>query len=169
MVISMNPITNIFTVTIQPRALTTSNALYRSGNELLFVLQRTIVIAAVRNRHRQAICTSPGAYEQVGTRLGCRIGRTWSIRRILREAHRIFQGKITKNLVRVYMMEANVVRASNFEQTIRTFNVRFYERGRITSFRSVVNDSVRSTSIHLHLLCLSTSLARTAPNKSSYT
>ena len=35
------------------------------------------------------------------------------------------------------MMEANAVRASNFEQTIRTFNVRFYERGRI-GYRVVV-------------------------------
>ena len=169
MVISMNPITNIFTVTIQPRALTTSNALYRSGNELLFVLQRTIVIAAVRNRHRQAICTSPGAYEQIRARLGCCIGRTRAIGRILPKAHGSSKARSPKNLVRAYMMEANAVRASNFEQTIRTFNVRFYERGRITSFRSVVNDSVRSTSIHLHLLCLSTSLAKTTTRNSGYT
>ena len=35
------------------------------------------------------------------------------------------------------MMEANAVRASNFEQTIRTFNVRFYERRRI-GYRVIV-------------------------------
>ncbi len=35
------------------------------------------------------------------------------------------------------MMEANVVRASNFEQTIRTFDIRFYERRRI-GYRVIV-------------------------------
>ena len=35
------------------------------------------------------------------------------------------------------MMKANAVRASNFEQTIRTFNVRFYERRRI-GYRVVI-------------------------------
>ena len=170
MVINVNPITNIFAVTIQSWAPTASNTLDRCRDELLFVLQQTIVVAAIRNSRRQAICTSPGAYEQVGASLGCRIGRTWSIRRILRETRGIFQGKIAKNLVRAYMMEANAVRASNFEQTIRTFNVRFYERGRITSSRPTVNDSVRSTSIHLHLPCASVGAsAKTTPNKSSYT
>ena len=125
MVINVNPITNIFTVTIQPRAPNASNTLDRCRDELLFVLQRTIVVAAIRNSRRQAICTSPGAYEQVGASLRRRIGRTRAIRRILPKAHGVFQGKITKNLVRAYMMEANAVRASNFEQTIRTFNVRF--------------------------------------------
>ena len=52
MVINVNPITNIFAVAIQPRAFTTSNALYHSRNELLFVLQRTIVVAAVRDSDR---------------------------------------------------------------------------------------------------------------------
>lgn len=52
MVINVNPITNIFAVTIQSRAFTTSNALYHGRNELLFVLQRIIVIAAVRDSDR---------------------------------------------------------------------------------------------------------------------
>ena len=52
MVINVNPITNIFAVAIQPRAFTASNALYHGRNELLFVLQRTIVIAAVRDSDR---------------------------------------------------------------------------------------------------------------------
>ena len=169
MVINVNPITNIFAVPIQSEMFTTFNALYRSGDELLFVLQRTIVVATVWNSNWQAICASPCANKQIRARLGCCIGRTRAIGRILPKAHKIFQGKIAKNLVRTHIMEANAVRASNFEQTIRTFNVRFYERRRITSSRSVANNSVHSTSIHLHLLCLSTSLAKTTPNKSSYT
>ena len=170
MVINVNPITNIFVVAIQPRAFTTSNALYHGRNELLFVLQRTIVIAAVRDSDRQAICASPCANKQVGASLRRRIGRTRAIRRIPPKAHGVFQDKIAKNLVRAYMMEANAVRASNFEQTIRTFNVRFYERGRITSSRSVANGSVRSVSIHLHLPRSSVGAsAKTTSSKSSYT
>ena len=170
MVINVNPITNIFAVTVQPRAPAARDALYRSRNELLFVLQRTIVVAAIRNSNWQAICASPCTNKQIRARLGCCIGRTRAIQQILPKAHGVFQGKIAKNLVRAYMMEANAVRASNFEQTIRTFNVRFYERGRITSSRSVANGSVRSVSIHLHLLCSSVgACAKTTPNKSSYT
>ena len=170
MVINVNPITNIFAVPIQSEMFTTFNALYRSGDELLFVLQRTIVVATVWNSNWQAICASPCANKQIRARLGCCIGRTRAIGRILPKAHRIFQGKIAKNLVRAYMMEANAVRTSNFEQTIRTFDIRFYERRRIKSSRSVVNDTVRSTSIHLHLPCSSVGAsAKTTPNKSSYT
>ena len=170
MVINVNPITNIFAVTIQSWAPTASNTLDRCRDELLFVLQQTIVVAAIRNRHRQAICTSPGAYEQIRARLGCCIGRTRAIGRILPKAHGSSKARSPKSLVRAYMMEANAVRASNFEQTIRTFNVRFYERGRITSSRSVANGSVRSVSIHLHLPCSSVGAsAKTTPSKSSYT
>ena len=115
MVINVNPITTIFTVTIQPRAPTASNTLDRCRDELLFVLQRTIVVATVRNSSWQAICASPCANKQIRARFGCRIGRTRAIRRILRETRGIFQGKIAKNLVRAYMMEANVVRTSGFE------------------------------------------------------
>ncbi len=61
MVINVNPITNIFAVPIQSGMFTTFNALYRSGDELLFVLQRTIVVAAVRNGSWQATCASPCA------------------------------------------------------------------------------------------------------------
>lgn len=52
MVINVNPITNIFAVTVQPRAPAIPNAPYRCRDELLFVLQRTIVIAAVRDSDR---------------------------------------------------------------------------------------------------------------------
>ena len=47
MVINVNPITNIFTVTVQPRTPTIPNAPYRCRDELLFVLQRTIIVATV--------------------------------------------------------------------------------------------------------------------------
>ena len=47
MVINVNPITNIFAVAIQPRTPTIPNAPYRCRDELLFVLQRTIVVATV--------------------------------------------------------------------------------------------------------------------------
>ena len=47
MVINANPITNIFTVTVQPRTPTIPNAPYRCRDELLFVLQRTIIVATV--------------------------------------------------------------------------------------------------------------------------
>ena len=101
MVINVNPITNIFAVAIQPRAPTMPNALYRCRDELLFVLQRTVVVAAIRNSNWQAICASPRTNKQIRAHLGCCIGRTRAIGRILPKAHGVFQSKIAKNLVRV--------------------------------------------------------------------
>lgn len=73
MIMSMDPIANIEPVTVELRFVAREDIGNLARNELLDILIRAMIVRAARNSNRRPISTIPGAYEQVGSRLGRRI------------------------------------------------------------------------------------------------
>jgi len=79
-VINVEPVTNIQSVTINWKCLVLQAILNHQRNELLGELIRTIVVGATRDYRRKSVRIMPGFYKHISRSLGCRVRAMWTQR-----------------------------------------------------------------------------------------
>ena len=131
MVLSVDPVAHVLTLAVQLRPLALEDVRDLAGNELLHMLVRTVVVAAVGNRGPQAVRAGPRAHQHVGRGLRTRVRAGRMVRGGLRELRRIIQSEVAIHLVRAHVVVADAVFAHGLEQTERAFHVRLQERFRV--------------------------------------
>lgn len=131
MVLSVDPVAHVLAPAVQLRPLALEDVRDLAGNELLHMLVRTVIVAAVGNRGPQAVRAGPRAHQHVGRGLRTRVWAGRMVRGGLRELGRIIQSEVAIHLVRAHVVVADAVLAHGLEQTERAFHVRLQERFRI--------------------------------------
>lgn len=131
MVLSVDPVAHVLAPAVQLRPLALEDVRDLAGNELLHMLVRTVIVAAVGNRGPQAVRTGPRAHQHVGRGLRTRVRAGRMVRGGLRELGRIIQSEVAIHLVRAHVVVADAVLAHGLEQTERAFHVRLQERFRV--------------------------------------
>lgn len=131
MVLSVDPVAHVLAPAVQLRPLALEDVRDLAGNELLHMLVRTVIVAAVGNSGPQAVRAGPRAHQHVRCRLRGRIRAGRMVRGGLREPGRIIQSEVAIHLVRAHVVVADAVLAHGLEQTERAFHVRLQERFRV--------------------------------------
>ena len=131
MVLSVDPVAHVLAPAVQLRPLALEDVRDLAGNELLHMLVRTVIVAAVGNRGPQAVRAGPRAHQHVGRGLRTRVWAGRMVRGGLREPGRIIQSEVAIHLVRAHVVVADAVPAHGLEQTERAFHVRLQERFRV--------------------------------------
>ena len=131
MVLSVDPVAHVLAPAVQLRPLALEDVRDLAGNELLHMLVRTVIVAAVGNRGPQAVRAGPRAHQHVGRGLRTRVWAGRMVRGGLRELGRIIQSEVAIHLVRAHVVVADAVPAHGLEQTERAFHVRLQERFRV--------------------------------------
>ena len=131
MVLSVDPVAHVLAPAVQLRPLALEDVRDLAGNELLHMLVRTVIVAAVGNRGPQAVRAGPRAHQHVGRGLRTRVWAGRMVRGGLRELGRIIQSEVAIHLVRAHVVVADAVLAHGLEQTERAFHVRLQERFRV--------------------------------------
>lgn len=131
MVLSVDPVAHVLAPAVQLRPLALEDVRDLAGNELLHMLVRTVIVAAVGNRGPQAVRAGPRAHQHVGRGLRTRVWAGRMVRGGLREPGRIIQSEVAIHLVRAHVVVADAVPAHGLEQTERAFHVRPQERFRV--------------------------------------
>lgn len=147
-VVRVDPVAHVQAVAVQLRAQSLEDVRDLTGDELLHMLVRAVVVAAVADRGADAERTVPGAHQQVRTRLRRRIRARGMVRGLLRELRRIVQGEIAVHLVGAHVMVAHIVLAGRLQQAERALHVRLQKRLRVrdavvvVGLRRVMHDRV---------------------------
>lgn len=128
MVLSVDPVAHVLAPAVQLRPLALEDVRDLAGNELLHMLVRTVIVAAVGNRGPQAVRAGPRAHQHVGRGLRTRVRAGRMVRGGLRELGRIIQSEVAIHLVRAHVVVADAVPAHGLEQTERALYVRLQER-----------------------------------------
>ena len=131
MVLGVDPVAHVLAPAVQLRPLALEDVRDLAGNELLHMLVRTVIVAAVGNRGPQAVRAGPRAHQHVGRGLRTRVWAGRMVRGGLRELGRIIQSEVAIHLVRAHVVVADAVPAHGLEQTERAFHVRLQERFRV--------------------------------------
>lgn len=131
MVLGVDPVAYVLAPAVQLRPLALEDVRDLAGNELLHMLVRAVIVAAVGNRGPQAVRAGPRAHQHVGRGLRTRVRAGRMVRGGLREPGRIIQSEVAIHLVRAHVVVADAVPAHGLEQTERAFHVRPQERFRV--------------------------------------
>ena len=131
MVLSVDPVAHVLAPAVQLRPLALEDVRDLAGDELLHMLVRTVIVAAVGNSGPQAVRAGPRAHQHVGRGLRTRVRAGRMVRGGLREPGRIIQSEVAIHLVRAHVVVADAVLAHGLEQTERAFHVRLQERFRV--------------------------------------
>ena len=131
MVLGVDTVAHVLAPAVQLRPLALEDVRDLAGNELLHMLVRTVIVAAVGNRGPQAVRAGPRAHQHVGRGLRTRVWAGRMVRGGLRELGRIIQSEVAIHLVRAHVVVADAVLAHGLEQTERAFHVRLQERFRV--------------------------------------
>ena len=147
-VVRVDPVAHVLPVAVQFRLQPIEDIRDLARDELLHMLVRAIIVAAVADRGADAERAVPGAHQQVGARLGGAVRAGRMVRGLLRELRRIIQGQIAVHLVRAHVMVAHIVLAGRLQQAERALHVRPQKRLRVrdrvvvVGFRRVVHNRV---------------------------
>ena len=131
MVLGVDPVAHVLAPAVQLRPLTLEDVRDLAGNELLHMLVRTVIVAAVGNRGPQAVRAGPRAHQHVGRGLRTRVRAGRMVRGGLREPGRIIQSEVAIHLVRAHVVVADPILPDRLEQAERAFHVRPQERFRV--------------------------------------
>lgn len=131
MVLSVDPVAHVLAPAVQLRSLALEDVRDLAGNELLHMLVRTVIVAAVGNSGPQAVRAGPRAHQHVGRGLRTRVRAGRMVRGGLREPGRIIQSEVAIHLVRAHVVVADPILPDRLEQTERAFHVRLQERFRV--------------------------------------
>lgn len=131
MVLSVDPVAHVLAPAVQLRPLALEDVRDLAGNELLHMLVRTVIVAAVGNSGPQAVRAGPRAHQHVGRGLRTRVRAGRMVRGGLREPGRIIQSEVAIHLVRAHVVVADPILPDRLEQTERAFHVRLQERFRV--------------------------------------
>lgn len=127
-ILRMDPVAHVQSVAVQLRSDPFEDVRDLPGDELLHMLVRAVIVAAVRDGHAHPESTMPCAHQQVRARLRRRIRARRMIRGLLGELRRIIQRQIAVHLVGGNVVVAHVVLARGLQQAERALHVRLQER-----------------------------------------
>ena len=130
-VLGMDPVAHVQSLAVQLRTLTVQDVRDLTRDELLHMLEGTVVVRAVRDRGMDAVRARPRAHQHVRGGLRRRIRRARMVRRMLREPRRIIQREVPVHLVRAHMMVTDAVLPDRLQQTERALHIRPQKRFRI--------------------------------------
>ena len=128
MVLGVDPVAYVLAPAVQLRPLALEDVRDLAGNELLHMLVRTVIVAAVGNRGPQAVRAGPRAHQHVGRGLRTRVWAGRMVRGGLRELGRIIQSEVAIHLVRAHVVVADPILPDRLEQAERALHVRPQER-----------------------------------------
>ena len=131
MVLGMDPVAHVLAFAVQFRTLSVQDVRDLARDELLHMLEGTIIVRTVRDRRANPVRARPRAHQHIARGLRRRIRRARMIRRMLREPGRIVQGEVAVYLVRAHVVVADPILPDRLEQTERALHVRPQERLRI--------------------------------------
>lgn len=131
MVLGVDPVAYVLALAVQLRPLALEDVRDLAGNELLHMLVRAVIVAAVGNRGPQAVRAGPRAHQHVGRGLRTRVRAGRMVRGGLREPGRIIQSEVAIHLVRAHVVVADPILPDRLEQAERAFHVRPQERFRV--------------------------------------
>ena len=136
-VVDVDPVAHVLAGAVQlgPDAVDQPGDLPR--DELLHVLVGPVVVGAVADRGLHAEAAHPGPHQQVGARLGRRVGAGRVVRRVLGELGRVVQFEVAVDLVGGDVVVALLVPADGLQQLVGADQVGLNERrtGRSASCR----------------------------------
>ena len=147
-ILRMDPVAHVQSVAVQFRPDPFEDVRDLPGDELLHMLVRAVIVAAVRDGHAHPEGAVPCAHQQVRARLRRRIRARRMVRGLLGELRRIVQRQIAVHLVGGNVVVAHVVLARGLQQAERALHVRLQERLGIrygivvVGFGRVVHDRV---------------------------
>ena len=130
-VVRMDPVAHVLAIAVQLRAKTLEDIRDLARDELLHMLEGTVVVRAVRDRGADAVRARPRAHQHVRRRLRGRIRAGRMVWGMLRELRRIVQGEVAVHLVRAHVVVAHVVLAGRLQEAERALHVGLQERFRI--------------------------------------
>ena len=130
-VLGVDPVAHVQALPVELGALPVQDVRDLARDELLHMLERTIIVTAVRDRRADPVRAGPRAHQHVGRGLRTRVWAGRMVRGGLRELGRIVQGEVAVHLVRAHVVVADAVLAHRLQQTERAFHVRPQERLRI--------------------------------------
>lgn len=130
-VLGVDPVAHVLALAVQLRTLPVQDVRDLTRDELLHMLEGTVIVRAVRDRGMDAVRARPRAHQHVRRRLRRRIRAGRMVRGMLRELRRIVQGEVAVHLVRAHVVVADAVPADRFEETERALHVGPQERFRI--------------------------------------
>ena len=131
MVLGVDPVAHVLALAVQLRPLALEDVRDLAGDELLHMLVRTVIVAAVGNSGPQAVRAGPRAHQHVGRGLRARVRAGRMVRGGLREPGRIIQSEVAIHLVRAHVVVADPILPDRLEQAERAFHVRPQERFRV--------------------------------------
>ena len=128
MVLSVDPVAHVLAPAVQLRPLALEDVRDLAGDELLHMLVRAVIVAAVGNCGPQAVRAGPRAHQHVGRGLRTRVWAGRMVRGGLREPGRIIQSEVAIHLVRAHVVVADPILPDRLEQAERALHVRPQER-----------------------------------------
>ena len=130
-ILGVDPVAHVLALAVQLRTLPVQDVRDLTRDELLHMLERPVIVRAVRDRGMDAVRARPRAHQHVRRRLRRRIRAGRMVRGMLRELRRIVQCEVAVHLVRAHVMVADPVLAHRLQQTERALHVGPQERFRI--------------------------------------
>ena len=127
-VLGVDPVAHVLALAVQLRTLPVQDVRDLARDELLHMLEGTVVVRAVRDRGADAVRARPRAHQHVRRRLRGRIRAGRMVWGMLRELRRIVQGEVAVHLVRAHVVVADAVLADCLEQAERALHVGLQER-----------------------------------------
>ena len=144
----MDPVTHVQAITIQLGLDAAQNVSDLAGNELLHMLEGTVVVRAVGYGGAQAIGSRPRTHQHVASSFSGTVRRAGLVRHFLGKASRVVQRKVAVHLVGAYVVVTHVVLAACLKQAVGALDISAQEwfgvgdRIVVMAFSGIMDDSV---------------------------
>ena len=147
-VLGVDPVADVLAAAVELGAHAVDDVRDLPGDELLHVLEGSVVVGAVGDRGAQAVGAGPCAHEHVGGRLGRAVRGGGLIGRLLGELRRVVERQVAVDLVGGDVVVADAVFADGLQQAEGALDVRAQEGLRVgdgvvvVALGGVVHDGV---------------------------
>ena len=115
-VLGVDPVADVLAAAVELGAHAVDDVGDLPGDELLHVLEGSVVVGAVGDRGAEAVGAGPGAHEHVGAGLGARVRRGRVVRRLLGELGGVVERQVAVDLVGGDVVVADAVFADGLQQ-----------------------------------------------------
>lgn len=130
-VLGVDPVADVLAAAVELGADAVYDVGDLPGDELLHVLEGSVVVGAVGDRGAEAVGAGPGAHEHVGAGLGARVRRGRVVRRLLGELGRVVERQVAVDLVGGDVVVADAVLADGLQKAEGALHVGAQERLRV--------------------------------------
>lgn len=130
-VLGVDPVADVLAAAVELGAHAVDDVRDLPGDELLHVLEGSVVVGAVGDRGAQAVGAGPCAHEHVGGRLGARVRGARLVRRLLGELGGVVERQVAVDLVGGDVVVADAVFPHGLQQAEGALDVRAQEGLRV--------------------------------------